>query len=252
MKTPVIRLALCLGIAGAAFAASAFASETTNEKAAQQLGLAEVALPQFPAYLQQIGITEGAVAVAISRAADGKVDDVLVLESTHPRFSEAVTEAVHKWRFAPPSPEQQPAEPVAPTIQVVRFQFHMGGAASVLMPTIYVNRPEMPARPDEIELTRFDELDTPPAARFQPMPHFPSALRRQRIFGSASVSFFVDTEGKVRVPLVTSATHPEFGDAALEAIKQWRFDTPRRNGRPVNAIETWTFNFGPQSGGRDS
>ncbi len=220
---------------------SASASDLVNQRAADQLKLTSFALPAYPTYLQQLGITEGTVAMAIERNAAGGVADVLVLESTHYRFSDAATEVAKAWRFEP-LPEGVPA--ISTAVPIVRIQFHMDDTTSVLMPTIYVGRPEMPARPDQIKVTTFAELDRQPAPRAQPMPNFPAALARKGVTGNASVSFFVDDTGKVRVPVVTAADAPEFAQAAIEAVRQWRFEAPRKGGKKVTAYETWTFDFG--------
>lgn len=217
------------------------ASDVSNQKAADQLSLIKFALPEYPSYLQQIGLTEGTVAMAIERNAAGAVADVLVLESTHYRFSDAATEATKVWRFAP-LPEGTPA--IAAQVPIVRIQFAMDSLTSVLMPTIYVGRPEMPVRPDQIKVITFAELDRAPAAKTQPMPAFPAELARRGVKGTASVSFFVDPDGKVRIPVVTAADAPEFAEAALAAIRQWRFEAPRKGGKKVTAFETWTFDFG--------
>lgn len=239
--TPSPRSVLLLCTALLAPFGFAHASELSNQKAADQLSLIKFALPEYPSYLQQIGLTEGTVAMAIERNAAGEVADVLVLESTHYRFSDAATEATKVWRFAPLT-EGVPA--IATQVPIVRIQFAMDSLTSVLMPTIYVGRPEMPVRPDQIKVITFAELDRAPAAKTQPMPAFPAELARRGVKGTASVSFFVDTDGKVRIPVVTAADAPEFAQAALAAVRQWRFDAPRKAGKKVNAFETWTFDFG--------
>lgn len=239
--TPSPRSVLVLCAALLAPLGSVYASDAANQKAADQLSLIKFALPEYPAYLQQIGLTEGTVAMAIERNAAGEVADVLVLESTHYRFSDAATEATKVWRFAP-LPEGVPA--ISTQIPIVRIQFAMDSLTSVLMPTIYVGRPEMPVRPDQIKVVTFAELDRPPAAKVQPMPQFPASLVNRGTTGTASVSFFVDESGKARIPVVTAADAPEFAEAALNAVRQWRFDAPRKGGKKVTALETWTFDFG--------
>lgn len=239
--TPSPRSVFTLCAALLAPLAVVHASESSNERAADQLSLIAFSLPAYPSYLQQIGLTEGTVAMAIERNAAGEVADVLVLESTHYRFSDAAVEAAKKWRFAP-LPEGVPA--INREVPIVRIQFAMDDITSVLMPTIYVGRPEMPVRPDQIKVITFAELDRTPEAKAQPMPAFPADLARRGVKGTASVSFFVDDSGKVRVPVVTAADAPEFAQAALNAVRQWRFDAPRKSGKKVNAFETWTFDFG--------
>lgn len=56
-----------------------------------------------------------------------------------------------------------------------------------------------------------------------PVPEYPPALARKNISGQAVVRFRVARTGAVVDPEVKSATAPEFGEAALAAIRLWRF-----------------------------
>jgi periplasmic protein TonB len=77
-------------------------------------------------------------------------------------------------------------------------------------------------------------LDQPPVARFQTPPQYPFELRRQKVTGEAVVDFIVDTEGNVRNAYAIRSTHPEFGDAAVQAVVKWKFKPGRKGGRDVN------------------
>ena len=77
-------------------------------------------LPEFPPFLRQAGVLQGTVVAAIGADAKGRVDDILVLESSDQRFSDAVIEAAREWRFKPQAAAALPAEDAAP---VVRFLF---------------------------------------------------------------------------------------------------------------------------------
>ncbi len=63
---------------------------------------------------------------------------------------------------------------------------------------------------------------------------YPSALRMQNIEGQAVIEFVVDSTGRVRNAKVVSATHPAFGECALQSVSEWRFDPALKNGRRVN------------------
>lgn len=64
-------------------------------------------------------------------------------------------------------------------------------------------------------------------------PVHPPALLEKGVDGTAMVSFSIDDKGVVGDVTVVTATHPEFGDAAAEAVKQWSFKPAVRDGVPV-------------------
>ena len=73
------------------------------------------------------------------------------------------------------------------------------------------------------------------AAAFQPA--YPSSLLVREVEGSATIRVLVGTDGRVREAIVVSATHPDFGRAAMrQALKAWRFK-PATRGKEV--VEDW-------------
>jgi periplasmic protein TonB len=79
-----------------------------------------------------------------------------------------------------------------------------------------------------------DELDEPPAARFQAQPVYPHGLRRDGVSGSVVLSFVVDSSGSVRDVAVVRSTHPDFEAPAIQAVSKWKFRPGRKASRPVN------------------
>jgi TonB family protein len=65
--------------------------------------------------------------------------------------------------------------------------------------------------------------------------------------GRTELIFIVETDGTVRNPEVKFATHPAFGDAAMEVIESWRFKPGIRNGRivPMRVLQPFRFKAGP-------
>ena len=54
-------------------------------------------------------------------------------------------------------------------------------------------------------------------------PEFPAATMRRLRKGSVEVKFEVNTDGIVTAASVTSSSHPTLNAAAVEAVRQWRF-----------------------------
>lgn len=238
-------LIICAGIALFGLSARLHAS---NDDAIAQLNLSRFVLPEYPAALRQAGVAQGNVIVALEtrRSAAGPAGEFLVLSATAPQFADSVSRAIGGWRFAEPKAGSAPEGTTGPTI--IRFQFVSTGVVTLSVPDFQARRTAAlneSAGGNTVILPTFADLDRVPASVNQPMPAYPAALRTKPVPGTAAVRFFVDAEGRVRLPSITSASAPEFAEAALGVLSQWRFEPPVLSGKPVIAIGTWTFNFGP-------
>jgi TonB family protein len=210
------------------------------------LRLDKFVIPDFPIFLQMTGVTRGTVTVAIGRDLEGNVDDVLVLESSHLRLTRAAIAAVKKWHFKYPA--NQPAEGVA-IVPIVRFLFSASGVAVVPALTGTLSASPEHIRPDApVLLPALSDLESSPKPLEQPMPRISSSLRERLAGGTATVKFFVDQDGSVRVPVILDASAPELGQAAVAAVAHWRYDPPRIAGKPTIVIGTQTFAFKPLAG----
>lgn len=75
-------------------------------------------------------------------------------------------------------------------------------------------------------------------------PDYPPSMLRREIEGSATIRVLVGPDGRVRQAAVVSATHPEFGQAAVkQALKAWRFKPATRGGTPVEDWVTLPVSF---------
>jgi periplasmic protein TonB len=73
------------------------------------------------------------------------------------------------------------------------------------------------------------------AADFQ--PDYPPSLLVREIEGTATIRVLVSVDGRVREASVLSASHPDFGKAAVrKALKSWRFKPAMRG---TEAVEDW-------------
>ncbi len=237
----MIRARFLLAACGLALGVSLVAQPAQNERSARLLRLETFVLPDFPEFLRRTGVGEGTVAVAIGHDARGRPDDVLVLEASDSRFADAALDAIAGWRFAAPAATDAPREVLLP---IVRFLFTTTGV-SVMSPSVAdPSKRKTRVRADSpVELPNFSHLDSVPKARVQPMPAAtapPAGVSE----GVALVKFFVDQEGRARIPVAITSTTPAFGAAAVAAVRQWRFEPPRIDGQPVVALESQVFRFG--------
>lgn len=222
---------------------SVLAQPTDNAASIEKLRLTKFVMPEFPEIVRAAGVYRAMVTVAIGRDAEGLVNDVLVLDSSNARLTQATIEAVKQWKFARPANLQPPGKPIVP---IVRFFFGSQGVVMVPAGTGLAGRDRGSDRFENppILLPSFAELDAMPRPVNAPKPTFTGSLAERIAGGSATVKFFVDETGKVRVPIVLECSSPELGLAALAAIEQWTYEPPRVRGRPTIAIETGTVTFG--------
>jgi protein TonB len=85
---------------------------------------------------------------------------------------------------------------------------------------------------DSDALFTMADLDQKPRVIYQPGPTMTPALRRKTP-GKVVIIFIVDERGSVERPMVQSSSDPVFERPALAAVKQWKFDPGKRNGKPV-------------------
>ena len=227
-------------VAVVSITAAIFCYGSENDTLITALNLTKYVQPEFPARARLEGIPCGNVSVVVNRTATGEPSDLLILETSHPSFAEAAREAVQQWRFTPQTDAQlQRLKPA-----LLRFNFKYSGVIYI-NPTIENQLAQSGAdkASEPIETPSFQELDQQPKAISQKMPDYPVTLRQQGTEGKVNVIFYVDEEGRVRMPRVVAEDAPEFGEAALAAVSHWRFEQPQRKGRPVVAREQWTFQF---------
>ena len=238
MKTPTLLVQIC---AAAALAAPLAVLGSMNDDTVSELKLTKFVEPLFPAFVRYEGIPEGVVTLAVSRTAAGEPADILVLNSSHPGFTNAAVRAVKQWRFAPATSPEQLAS------RIVRVGFKLEGV--VIMAPFAIDQLNQ-ARADRrdwltapVKIPSVDASSGSAASRNQPMPAYPAALAGKGQEGRVAVKFYVDQDGKVRLPEIIEATDPEFAAAALNAVSQWRYAPPRIAGRSVVACDKWEFKF---------
>lgn len=74
-------------------------------------------------------------------------------------------------------------------------------------------------------------------------PVHPAALQQRRIGGTVEIVCLVSETGEVQEATVQSASHPEFGEAALVAVRQWLFHPATKDGKPVAMRVNVPFTF---------
>jgi len=79
------------------------------------------------------------------------------------------------------------------------------------------------------------DFDVRPVPIKTPPPEYPSQLRREGITGVVAVKALIDETGSVTECTVVKSTNPGFDEAAMEALKKWKFKPAQKDGNPVKA-----------------
>jgi TonB family protein len=201
------------------------------------------ALPVYPYELLRDNVT-GSAQVGFVIGDTGRVIRTLVIKASRPEFGLALAAAVSKYEFEPALLNGKPTQAILNVVQ----PFSRG------LPVIYPEWHDTDADRALIERLKAhpDQLIDPAKVEPKPDPHnqvspvFPVNLRGRIAHGAATIELLVDEHGVVRVPRVVSATDPEFGYAAAQAVVYWRFDPPTVNGRAVVTHVLVPFEFGAQ------
>jgi TonB family protein len=191
-----------------------------------------VIVPVYPYELRRENI-RGKAVVAFLVDQKGTVVRVEVAEATRPEFGLALTAALEQFSFDPALKDGQP------TVSLLRFEqkfnrSQLSDDEGARMLTVEKKHPE--------RIHSAGSLDVPLKPISQRAPVFPVA-QAGRNEGNATVDFIVDEEGRVLLPRIVSASAPDFGYSAVQAVSQWRFETPKVNGKGVAVSVRAPFSF---------
>ncbi len=150
----------------------------------------------------------------------------------------------------PPPPPQQEEEPEpeeeeeqakpeliedAPPLDLAQLELALnpgfsdgwlGGDFAVKLTNVATSDEEVDA------LFSLSDLDQKPRL-IHPVDPVPSAAARKKAPGTVRIVFVVDESGKVVDPRIQDSTDPVFERPALAAVRQWRFEPGKKNGKPV-------------------
>lgn len=237
MKTSVVACFVVMLAATSLLAQSPLSTDSL-----QSLKVLQTDLPVFPPDLIQIGVREGEVRVAFSVDAKGAIEDCLAIAYTHPDFARVTLAAIKHWRF---EPARLRGEAIAAASEVaVHFEIQgtvivsLTALESMSMRSFSLLESRESFRP--CALRELDRIPVPIAA---PSPRFPARLAAPGSAEHVIVTFFIDEEGRVRLPSIDPGNDPELAAIAIDALRTWQFEPPTRKGRPVLVRASQRFNF---------
>jgi TonB family protein len=119
----------------------------------------------------------------------------------------------------------------------LRIETSLAGSGEVMLTIVAPEAP--PAIPDRIKIG--GNVQQAKLIR-QPHPVYPQEAKDARIQGTVSLSATIGKDGTVQQLEVLSG-HPLLVPAALEAVKQWVYQTTLLNGNPVAVLTQIDVNF---------
>ena len=164
-------------------------------------------------------------------------------------------------KLPPPNQQNKPvpptAEPPKPVFGVTQDSVIEDGAGiNVRVGNTLMQEPERELTdpnavrpyagpPEPPSVVNSNELDSPPHIIGMIEPEYPPLAKRASREGFVRVRFLINAQGHVSTVKVITVNPPGMGfeDSALAAVRQWRFDVPRMNGRPVSAWVVQTIRF---------
>ena len=84
-----------------------------------------------------------------------------------------------------------------------------------------------------------------PKLFFGPPPEYPEKLLKAKISGTVMVAIRIGANGRVYDPEIKSASDPAFGEAALTAVRLWRFLPRVKDGHAIETVASMPMNFTP-------
>lgn len=202
---------------------------------------------RYPRDVADLGVVDGTTQIAIQVDEKGTLTDALVIGYTHKSFADAALAGLKKWNFEPAYLDDR-AHGATMNLTIM---FEMKGLVVVnLTADNVIEVQRLRARSDlygawACSLSELDRIPTPKKVISPRNPLGPDKTSRTV---SLSVHFYIDQQGKVRLPAVSRAASQEndaYAAEAISAISQWEFEPPLSHGKPTLVAASQEFNFKP-------
>lgn len=202
------------------------------------IGINQVGVLVYPPSMTAEGIYSGEVRAVIGVDAEGRLSDWLITGYTQRRFAEVAAAAIQRWKY---EPARVGGRRWASRASIL-FEFRNEGVVVQTLPGTLVRQLFSGAmeshylyRPHHLR-----DLDLIPT----PIKVVSPAAKLDGTARSVTVEFYIDEEGRVRLPAVDRESADDLlAAASVAAVEQWRFEPPLRKGRPVLVYAEQEFNF---------
>lgn len=172
---------------------------------------------------------EGVVILGVRTDVYGRVERVMVYRSKTPLLNKPAIDAVRQWVYEPVIVDGKPV----PAVFTVTVRFKLKG--------------------DEDRIEDIDEMTKgavramgqikPPKLIKKVEPVYPEEARAESIQGVVILEVMTDREGKVMKIKILKSESSLLNHAAVDAVKQWRYEPLILEGKPTPVIFTITVRF---------
>jgi hypothetical protein len=209
-------------------------SESITLKGYTPVTIASQFEPLYPGDAANRGISSGYARVGMLIDSAGQPGNFLPIEYSHEAFARALSGAVELWSFRPAMVNGV----AVPSRFIVAWDFVPQQA--IWQTVSEAAEAKLQVGSSRERLVYFphneDELDEKPKLTFVEMPQVPEGTEIDPANDRVTVVFFIDEEGKVRLPQVEQSPDPEFIVPTMAAVSKWQFTVPTVKGKPVLAI----------------
>jgi protein TonB len=74
-------------------------------------------------------------------------------------------------------------------------------------------------------------------------PEYAAAAKAEGVQGKVGLAVDIDEKGNTTRVTVVKKLHPDLDKNAADAVKQWKWEPARKDGKPIAATETLDINF---------
>ena len=162
---------------------------------------------------------------------------------------------VQQVRFKPPPPKQQQEipkprskkvpipDPTPDEPEPMRLEEEIEPEIDLPDTDIVFGIPDGPPPMEPTGPIRVGGDVKPPNKLYSPSPQYTEIARKARITGVVIVEAIIDKQGNVTNVKILKGLPMGLDQAAVDAVKRWRFEAATLNGKPVAVIYNLTINF---------
>ncbi len=212
-----------------------------QERPDENAGIAidQVGVLVYPPMMLYNAIYSGEVSAVISVDENGMLTDCLVTGYTDQAFADSAVTALKRWIYQPARVNGRAHSSRADVL----FLFKDQGVIVQALPGALEQRALRGYMQGRYiyQPCKLRELDRIPTPVHVVRPSIKPGDGQH----SVTVEFYIDEDGKVRMPAVARESADDaYAAAAVSAVEQWRFESPLRRGKPVlvHAQQEFTFN----------
>jgi TonB family protein len=188
--------------------------------------------PVYPDEAKKEGI-EGVVVVEGLTDENGKVVDAKILKAAHELLNKAAVAAVKQWEYRPFIINGKPI-PIEFTT-TMRFKLDEKDETITSEEDVLsgFDANAVIDLPDDVELKLIKRVE----------PKYPREALKKLIGGKVVLEALIDKEGNVVDAKVIESEHGILNDAAIAAVKQWKYEPYKKNGVQKKIRYKITLNF---------